>query len=158
MTTYDHGSRVSEVGTLSYSQMSGGDLVEFEYQKPDSTDTRRVFVVEPNHEDRLHGLDIQYLSEPEIVKLYRQTQEDMFGEAEEETFQLDLPELTVGDIGDGNSFYENVIDGFITSADQNAYRTFEHSKIVSPIPRELVYETVLESQIDNFEFYDSPES
>lgn len=156
MTTYDHGDKTSEVGNKPYHQLSGGDLIKFDYQKPDSTETRRVFVIDPQFEETVHGLDIQYLTEDEIIRLYRQTQEDMFGEPTEEALQEDLPELTTGDIEDGNSFYNNVIDGF--NSDQNAYRTFKHENITSPIPIEIVFEATNEDLLDNFEFYESPES
>lgn len=156
METYDHSDKTSTVGTIPYHQMSGGDLVKFDYQKPDSTDTRRVFVIEPQFEETLHGLDIQYLTEDEIIDLYRQTQEDMFDEATEEDLQADLPGLITADISDANSFYNNVIDGL--NFGQNAYRTFKHENITSPIPAEIVYEATNENLLGNFEFYDSPES
>lgn len=156
MQTYDHSSKTSAVDSLPYHQMSGGDLVKFDYQKPDSTDTRRVFVIEPEFEDKLHGLDIQYLSETEIIDLYRDTQNDMFDEGVKEDLQGDLPELTTAEIGDGNAFYNNVIDGLNT--DQNAYRTFDHDNITSPVPIEIVFEATAEDLLDNFEYYDSPES
>jgi hypothetical protein len=160
MTTYDHGSRTTETERLPYSNMRPGDLVQFDYRKKgEQAETRRVFVVAPDYEGKLHGFDIQYLSQGEVVDLYREVQEDVLDEAEQEASEDALPVLAIeGETGGSTAFYENVSAGF--SPAQNAYRTFERTRVTSPVPVRIEFEVSEAKQdelLEGFETFEPDE-
>lgn len=118
---YDHSDRISDSELSTLGATNNGDIVKFTYMKDGEFETRTVLVLEKNANFKLHGLDLTYISERELVDFF-QTAQGNLPNTTSDALEADLPVLNL-EINNPQSFYESTVKVF--PFEQNAYRTFD---------------------------------
>jgi hypothetical protein len=143
MREFDHKDQISDKAPTVLQDVESGDFIEFKYLKSSGkTETRKVIVLEKNVDSKLHGIDLRYISEQEILDLVL-TAFGFLPDNVSDTLEGFLPVLDLF-IPNPRSFYDSVIVSF--GFEQNPYRTFD-LRNMSGI-QSFVYTTSLTDQID----------
>ena len=132
-TKYNHNKNVINEQASAKSKIQSGDIVMFNYSgKKVTTKRPMVLVLHPNWRGYLHGLNIDYIPESTLKKLWEMTKVTLAGKVERLT-KLRLP-LLKADIGNPQTFYNQRLKKFLRSElgkTGTAYRTYTISAVGS---------------------------
>ena len=125
-TKVNHKRNIINEVASSKTKTQSGDIVFFNYSgKKVTTKRPMVLVLHPNWKGHLHGLNLDYIPEPVLKKLWELTKVTLAGKVERLT-KLRLP-LLKADIGNPISFYKSRLKRFLTGQLGKtgvAYRTY----------------------------------
>ena len=124
------GNIINEVASTK-GKIQSGDIVFFNYSGKNVTTKRpMVLVLHPNWKGHLHGLNLDYIPESTLKKLWELTKITVAGKVER-LVKLRLP-LLKADIGNPQSFYKSRLKKFLTGQLGKtgiAYRTYSVSAV-----------------------------
>ena len=130
-TKYNHKKNIINEAASSKSKIQSGDIVMFNYSGKKVTTARPlVLVLHPNWKGHLHGLNLDYIPEGVLKKLWEMTKITVQGKIEK-LVKLRLP-LLKADIGDPKRFYESRLKKFLKSSlgsTRVAYRTYSTKSV-----------------------------
>mgnify|MGYP001379482840 CR=1 FL=1 len=130
---YNHKKNILNEVASSKNKIQSGDIVFFNYSGKNVTTPRpMVLVLHPNWKGHLHGLNLDYIPESTLKKLWELTKVTVAGKIERLT-KLRLP-LLKADIGNPKAFYNSRLKGFLRGSLGKtgvAYRTYTLSGIGS---------------------------
>ena len=130
---YNHKKNIINEVASAKGKVQSGDIVLFNYSgKKVTTKRPMVLVLHPNWKGHLHGLNIDYIPESTLKKLWEMTKVTLAGKVQKLT-KLRLP-LLKADIGNPQSFYRSRLKRFLTGQLGKtgvAYRTYTTSAIGS---------------------------
>ena len=123
---YNHNKNVINEQASSKNKIQSGDIVLFNYSgKKVTTKRPMVLVLHPNWKGYLHGLNLDYIPESTLKKLWEMTKVTLAGKVQKLT-KLRLP-LLKADIGNPQSFYNSRLKRFLQGQLGKtgvAYRTY----------------------------------
>lgn len=125
-TKVNHKRNIINEVASSKTKTQSGDIVFFNYSgKKVTTKRPMVLVLHPNWKGHLHGLNLDYIPQGTLKKLWEITKVTLAGKVQRLT-KLRLP-LLKADIGNPKSFYTSRLKKFLTSELGKtgvAYRTY----------------------------------
>lgn len=145
---HNHRSNVTPQGNLTLGKLDPGDLVRLNYVKGSGErSSRTVLVLNPDADGKIHALDISYLPERSVVRLYARAQAQ-FTSGAASMLAAAFPLLLMPEIRDQRAFYQNVVkpvDGI-----RSAYRTFRRDRVADGLIEDLKYRTSLGGSIQDY--------
>lgn len=146
---YDHTDNLETVRNLTIPDIEPGHFVKFPYETAggDARD-REVFVISPRYKDKIHGLDIGYLSERQIVRLFANVFDRLSPQARDMMKETFPRVLTTGPISKSQSFYRDVVKQLPDV--KAAYRTFRHDRIRDGLIQRAKYHPTINGDIMNY--------
>jgi len=146
---YDHRSNLKPESNLSLSGIEPGMFIQFPYQKEDSEGRdREVFVIYPNKNGLLHGLDIGYMSERDIAKLFAHIHANLSPMAAEMLGRTFPRKFEAGPVAKGEEFYYDVVKGL--SDAKKAYRTYRLDRIQDGLVTKMTYSPTLSGDLQDY--------
>jgi len=146
---YDHSSNMRAEENISLSGIKPGIFVQFPYQSESGDDRdRELFVIDPNRNGLIHGLDIGYMSERDIAKLFANIHANLSPMAAQMLDRTFPREFEAGPIGKSEDFYYDVVKG-IPEAKQ-AYRTFRRDRIQGGLISKMSYSPTLSGDLQDY--------
>ena len=128
---YNHSKNVINEASSAKGKIVSGDIIFFNYSgKKVTTKRPMVLVLHPNWKGHLHGLNLDYIPETTLKKLWELTKVTVAGKVEK-LIRLRLP-LLKADIGNPKSFYNSRLKKFLTGQLGKtgvAYRTYSISAV-----------------------------
>ena len=125
-TKINHRKQIINEVASSKTKTQSGDIVFFNYAgKKVTTKRPMVLVLHPNWKGYLHGLNLDYMPQSTLKRLWEITKVTLAGKVQRLT-KLRLP-LLKADIGNPKAFYTNRLKKFLTSELGKtgiAYRTY----------------------------------
>lgn len=129
----NHKKNIMNEAAISKSKLKSGDIVMFNYSgKKVTTKRPLVLVLHPNWKGHLHGLNLDYIPESTLKKLWEMTKLTVAGKVQK-LIKLRLP-LLKADIGNPKTFYQSRLKKFLTSnlgSTRVAYRTYDTKSVGS---------------------------
>ena len=126
-TKYNHNKNIISESAGNKGQLEPGTIVRFKYSgKNVTTPNPLVLVLHSNYNGYLHGINIEYIPEGVLTKLWKMTKLTLAGKIEK-LAKLRLP-LLKADIGNPQSFYNSRLKKFLRGSlgtTQAAYRTYK---------------------------------
>ena len=130
-TKYNHKKNIINEAASSKSKIQSGDIVMFNYSgKKVTTKRPLVLVLHPNWKGQLHGLNLDYIPEGVLKKLWELTKLTVQGKIQK-LVKLRLP-LLKADIGNPKQFYYSRLKGFLKGSlgsTRVAYRTYDNKAV-----------------------------
>ena len=124
-----HNKNIISEKNTNKMRVVPGSIIRFTYSGKEVTDSRPlVLVLNPRWRGKLHGLNLNYLKEPILKRLWTMVQETVQGKIER-LIKLRLP-LLKPDIGNPYSFYHTRLKRFLKGRpNTNAYRTYNYKNV-----------------------------
>ena len=146
---YDHRSNMRAERNLSLSGIEPGMFIQFPYEtKSGDERDREIFVIDPNRSGLIHGLDIGYMSERDIAKLFANIHADLSPMAAQMLDRTFPREFEAGPIAKDESFYYDVVKR-VPEAKQ-AYRTFRRDRIQGGLISKMSYSPTLSGDLRDY--------
>jgi len=128
---FNHKKNIMNEVAISKGKIQSGDIVMFNYSGKQVTTKRpMVLVLHPSWKGHLHGLNLDYIPEGILKKLWDMTKLTVAGKVQK-LIKLRLP-LLKADIGNPQSFYKSRLKGFLKGnlgSTRVAYRTYDKKAI-----------------------------
>ena len=122
-----HKKNIISESSIGKNKVQPGHIVRFSYSGKKVTNKRPlVLVLHPKYDGKLHGVNLDYLSESQLKQLWKITKLTLQGKIER-LVKLRLP-LLKADIGDPGAFYNTRLRKFLRGklgSTGVAYRTYD---------------------------------
>ena len=126
-----HKRRIVQTESAVKEDVKPGHIIRFSYSGENVSDPKpMVLVLHPNWQGKLHGINIDYVPERVLQRLWNLVQITLQGKIET-LAKLRLP-LLKADIGNPYSFYHSRLKGFLKSKlgkTSDAYRTYTYNGV-----------------------------
>lgn len=146
---YDHRSNMEVDKNLSLGDIRPGMFIQFPYETEggDGRD-REIFVIDPDRSGLVHGLDIGYMRERDIARLFATIHADLSPMAARMLDRTFPREFEAGPIAKDESFYYDVVKQ-VPEAKQ-AYRTFRRDRIQGGLISKMNYHPTLSGDLRDY--------
>jgi hypothetical protein len=148
-----HDSNLVPQDNLTIDDIEAGQFVSFPYIPKGGGDERRrnIFVV-ANAPDYIHGLDIDYLSEKDLVQFFAHIHADLDRTAQQMMNKMfdSMGILHAAHVAQPRSFYEDVMKKSRIGGINRAYRQYIKTNIGEGLIKRFRYKSSLDGNINSY--------
>jgi len=125
-----HKKNIISEATTTKQNIEPGSVIRFKYGGKQVTDKQPlVLVLNPKWKGKLHGINVNYLSETDLNKLVKLVKQTLAQKAAQ--FLGFGKRMTKADIGDPFKFYHTRLKMFLGSQSVSMYRTYDINAITN---------------------------
>ena len=127
--TSSHKRNILSEDVAVFYRISSGSIIRFNYKGENVTTPRPlVLVLNPDFDNKLHGLTLEVLSEKSLEQLYRIVRETISEKLQKTVGMQNTKSIR---IGNPSQYYTSKIKPFLAKQNENAYRTYNRNGITN---------------------------